>query len=350
MIPLFLIAAVTAPDSGTKANAAREAGRFDDAVRLYRQAVAAAPRWAEGWWYLGTIYYDRNQYPACRDTFRRFVTLDAKAAPGFAMLGLCEFQTREVTPARLHLEKAMSLGLPAGQQLTQVAQYHLMALQTKAGNFERALQIAALLAQTSEGQTPDVIAVTGIAALRRAIFPQELPAEDRELAFKMGRALLLVAERRARDAKTLFEEIVATYPTVPNVQYVYGLFLLASEPDRGVEELEKELKLQPDHLPALVSLSAELLKRRDAAAALPYAERAVRLAPNNFAARATLGRILVELNRVDAGIRELQYAVKLAPESAQVHFSLASAYAKAGMTAEAARERAEFARLRQSSP
>jgi len=347
---LLVAVSVVPPPSGVQANIAREAGRLDDAVRLYRQAVTTAPRWAEGWWYLGTIYYDRNQYAACRDAFRRFAMVETKSAPGFAMLGLCEFNDRDFPTALQHLEKATSLGLPARQQLTQVAEYHLMALQTKAGNFERALQIAAVVAQSPDGQTPDVIAVTGIAALRKPIFPQELPAEDRELAFKMGRALLLVAERRAIEAKKLFEEIVAAHPATPNVQYVYGLFLLASEPDRGVEELERELKLQPQHLPALISLSAELLKRGDAIAALRYSERAVELAPANFAARTTHGRVLVELNQLDAGIRELQHATKLEPDSAQAHFSLASAYAKAGRKEDAAHERAEFMRLKRNSP
>ena len=115
-------------------------------------------------------------------------------------------------------------------------------------------------------------------------------------------------------------------------------------------ELKNELNLQPDHLPALVSLSAELLKRGDASAALPYVERAVRLAPNNFAARTTHGRALVELNRLEEGIQDLRYAVQLEPGSAQAHYSLATAYARAGMKEEAARERAEFVRLKQKSP
>src|SRR5258708_6507820 len=35
-----------------KATAAREAGRFADAIALYRKGVAMRPGWDEGWWYL----------------------------------------------------------------------------------------------------------------------------------------------------------------------------------------------------------------------------------------------------------------------------------------------------------
>lgn len=347
MIALLLLAAsVPAPAVGQQAAAARAAGRLDAAVRLYRQGVAASPRWAEGWWYLGTIHYERDQYVPCRDAFRKFVALEAKSAPGFALLGLCEFHSGDFAAALQHMENAGSLGLPAGEKLTSVAQYHTMLLQTKAANFERALQLGTLLSRLPEGETPDVIAATGIAALRQPIFPQELDAGDRELVFKLGRAMLLAGQRRAIEAKKVFEEIVAAYPTRPNVNYAYASFLLASEPDRGIDELEKELAIQPDHLPSLISLAAELIKRGDLEKALVYSEKAVRVAPENFPARATHGRVLVEMDRIPEGTRELEYAVKLAPDSPQTRFALASAYAKAGRKEDAARERAEFVRLK----
>src|SRR4051812_38721835 len=47
----------------TEAGAAREADRVDEAVALYRQGVTLQPQWAEGWWYLATLYYDQNNYP-----------------------------------------------------------------------------------------------------------------------------------------------------------------------------------------------------------------------------------------------------------------------------------------------
>ena len=44
----------------TRADAAREAGRLDEAVPLYRKALAVRPTWKEGWWALGTILYDQD--------------------------------------------------------------------------------------------------------------------------------------------------------------------------------------------------------------------------------------------------------------------------------------------------
>ena len=333
------------PQISAQANQAREANQLDQAVRLYGQALQLNPRWTEGWWWLGTLHYDKDQYPQCRDAFRHFVGLDPKSPPGHAMLGLCEFQTKDFGAALTHLERAWSLGLPIEQQLTLVSLYHIVLLQTRTGNFERALQISRLLVRKDPNQAK-IIAAAGIAALRRPIFPQELPVDDRDLAMKLGAAALGLGDRPIEESYRLFEELIASYPNTPNIHYSFALILLANEPDRGVAELKSELQLNPDHLPANASLAFEYLKRGDPQSALPYAERAAKIAPGNFAARNAYGRALVELGNLGPGIKELETAVKLAPDSPQVHYSLGQAYAKAGRKEDAARERSEFARLK----
>src|SRR5688572_16277707 len=45
-----------------RADAAREAGRLDEAVALYRKALALRPAWKEGWWSLGTILYEQDAH------------------------------------------------------------------------------------------------------------------------------------------------------------------------------------------------------------------------------------------------------------------------------------------------
>src|SRR5580765_7989885 len=75
-----------------KADAAREAEQTEDAIRLYKSALKAKPDSAEGWWYLGLLYYESDQYPEGRDAFRRLTSLKRDMALAWAMLGLCEFE------------------------------------------------------------------------------------------------------------------------------------------------------------------------------------------------------------------------------------------------------------------
>ncbi len=331
----------------TQANAARDASRLPEAAALYRQAVAIAPRWTEGWWSLGTIEYERERFAEARDALRRYVALDAASGAGFALLGLSEYRTNQWPAALEHLERAMTLGLPPAEQLSSVARYHTMLLQNRAGNFERTLQLATLEAQ-QPAVAPEVVAVVGLAGLRRTQAPSEIAVDDREVIFKTGRAILFAAERRSAEARELLEEVLTLYPRVPNVNFVFASFLLANEADRGVELLRAELALNGRHLPALVSLAGEYLKRGEPKAALPLAKTAVEVAPANFPARTMLGRTLTELGDAEGAVRELLLAAKLEPNSPQVRFSLAAAYAKAGRAADAKRERDEFVRLKKT--
>jgi cytochrome c-type biogenesis protein CcmH/NrfG len=71
-----------------KANAARDAERLDEALVLYRKALALRPRWPEGWWSLGTIEYDQNAYTEAVRAFQKVVALSPKNGTAYVMLGL----------------------------------------------------------------------------------------------------------------------------------------------------------------------------------------------------------------------------------------------------------------------
>ncbi|HKX00337.1 MAG TPA: tetratricopeptide repeat protein [Bryobacteraceae bacterium] len=325
---------------------ARETNRLDEAIRLYREAVRLRPSWTEGWWYLGTMLYDQDRYPEAVTALRHFTELDAKVAPGWALLGLCEYQTKKYAPALAHIEQARHLGLGGNPEMDKVVQYHAALLLTRSGKFEAALEIFTRLVRRNE-ETPSMIEAAGIAALRKPILPEELAAADRELVLNAGRAVLDAAARRAAQAQTDFEQLVKNYPAAPNVHYLFGSFLLASNPDQGLAELKEELNISPRHVPALLQVALEYLKRGDAQAALPYAKKAVEIDAGSFAAHYALGRALVESGDLAKGVAELEISREQAPNSPQTRVALASAYAKAGRKQDAARERAAFLNLEQ---
>lgn len=333
--------------AASRAKAAREAENVPEAIAQYKKAVTLNPAWAEGWWYLGTIYYQTNQWAPCRDAFRKFTALEPKAGAGLALMGQCEFSLKEYGPALQHLEHGRSLGLPQGSPILYSSLYASALLLTRLENYERALFLLSSITQ-QQAETPESVMAAGIAALRRPIPPEAVPAEDRELVIRTGRAFLLAAARKAVEAKALFEELIADYPKVPNLHYTYGTFLLAGESDLAVEQFKKELELNPDHLPSLVTMSLELLARADSAAALPFAKRAVAIAPGNFTTHTALGKILLDQDDAAGAVKELELAVKIAPDSPQARYALASAYAKAGRKVEAAREREAFAKLKKA--
>jgi len=325
---------------------AREQERLEEAVQLYREGVRLRPDWKEGWWYLGTMFYDQDRYEEARAALRRFTVLDPKVAAAWAFLGLCEYETKAYDAALAHLEHATALGLDATSQLYTVAQYHATLLLTRSAKFEAALEILMKLAGQG-AETPSLVEAAGIAGLRKPLLPTELPPTERELVLLVGRAVMDTGARHPAEAQKEFESLVAGYPKTPNIHYLFGSFLMLSDPDAGLQQLKKELEISPRSLPALLQISFEYLRRSDAAAALPYARQGAKIDPQSFIAHNALGRALVDSGDMENGIKELELSKKQAPGSPQTRIALASAYAKVGRSEEAARERAEFLKLKQ---
>ncbi len=322
---------------------ARESERLDEAIRLYRQATRLRPSWTEGWWYLGTMFYELDRYEEGRDALRRYLALDPKAGPGHALLGLCLFQTKQYELSLVHLRQAGSLGF-GSPRIEQVALFHTGLLLARFEQFEEALRVYRDLVQLGN-ESAMVVEATGIAALRKPLLPAELPPQDREIVLLTGRAVSAASARRAAEADEAFKLLVARYPDAPNVHYLYGSFLLNSEPETGLKELLRELEISPRHLPALAQVAFEYQKRGEPDQGMKYAEKAVEVAPKSFVAHNALGRLLVDSGQLEKGIVELERSRQLAPDSPQTRFALASAYSQLGRKEDAEREMKEFQRL-----
>jgi tetratricopeptide (TPR) repeat protein len=328
-----------------RADDARAHDRIDEAIGLYQRALRQKPSWADGWWSLGTLYYDADRHEQCADAFTRFVALKPDVGPAHALLGLCNFGQRNYDAALQHLFRAQELGFAGNQPIREVALYHTTLALILKRNFEKAIeQLTALLA--AGPPSGPVRTAAGLAALRMSMLPDQVPERDRDLVGRLGDAMIAELERRPEDAARLLESTTAAYPKTPEVRYIYGSLLLQSDAGKGLEMLKSELEISPVHVPAMAAIAYEYLKENDATAALPYAQRAARLGPADFAARVAYGRALLETGRVPEAIQELETAVKLAPDSPHARFALANAYTRAGRTEDAERERKEFARLR----
>ena len=324
---------------------ARDTKRLAEALILYRKALKLKPDWAEGLWEAGSIEYDQDQYKECSADFRRLATLKPDQPPAWIMAGLCEYHLRDYAAALKSLLQAQQLGFQQGTDLARAARLHLALVLIKLSRFEKAITTLIELTR-SEKKTPESIVASGIAGLRKPWTPPEVPESERDKVFKLGDAMAAVMEQDSKDALEKFAVVVRDYPKDPNVHFRYGAFLMQQDPDRGIREIGKTLELEPDHIPALVSLANIYLKRDQAPAARPYAEKAVKLAPGDFATHVTLGRVLREADDTAGEVREFETAVRLAPASPESHFDLATAYAKLGRKGDAAREREEFRRLR----
>jgi tetratricopeptide (TPR) repeat protein len=327
-----------------QAGQAREANRLEESVALYLQALRIKPKWKEGWWYVGAMLYERDQYPGARDAFLRFVAIDQQFGPALALLGLCEFQLRQYEPSLAHLRAGNLLGVGENKELRRVTHYHEAILHNRFEQYELAYDVMSRMAD-ERWESPNMLLALGLSMLRMSYLPEDVPADKREMVFKTGRAASYLLLKRQNDAAREFKELAEAYPDAPGVHYAYGVYLLRDAPDAAIEQFRREIQISPNHVAARLQIAFEMIKEDRHAEALPFAEAAARLAPDLFAAHNALGRVLVETGDLDRGIKELELGAKLAPDSPEMHFALARAYIRAGRPKDAERARAEFTRL-----
>lgn len=330
------------------ADQARDSGRLDEAVKLYRRSLALNPKWAEGWWSLGTLYYDGDRYADAELAFEKVVVLDPKQGTARAMLGLCEFELGQPGRALKDIEASKTLGVLEDKQLRNVVMYHDGVLLQRAGQFEAAK--AALSSLCLNGVRSSELAGTfGMVALRmRDAAPPDPGTEAGQVVQHAGRGACLNAAKEYDAAKAEFETVIAQAPHFPLVHYAYGCVLVdARDIAAAIKEFEAEIEEQPKSvLPRLHIAVAEY--KVDSAVGLKFAEEAVELQPELPLGHYLLGLLLLDTGAYERAVPELEIARKAFPQEGRIDLSLATAYTHVGRTQDAARARAEFARKKQA--
>jgi len=329
--------------------AARAAELLDEAIRIYSEVTKLAPRRAEAWWYLGLAHYDKDHYSEAERAFARLVVLDPGNGAALAMLGLTEYQNGKHAAALKHLlaAKTARAPVPPGSEMDTVARFHLIALMNWAGQHDLASVLLQEFAKEKQ-ETPMLVEAAGVNLLRLPHLPGKVPPEDREAVQLAGQAVLLAWKGKHEEARKTAGALVERYPKRPNVHYTLGyVHLMAADDEAMAAEMEKEIAVTPNHVPARLQLANYWLKQGEAEKGLPYARQALELEPEQFMTHQMLGRLLLDLGQVKESITALEKAVQLAPECLLCHSVLANAYARDGRSADAEKQlkiRAEIAK------
>jgi tetratricopeptide (TPR) repeat protein len=329
----------------SQANSARDADRLDEALALYEKALALRPSWAEGWWSVGTIRYDRNKYADAARAFRRLLALRPNDGTAHAFLGLCEFELGHDDAAFQHIEQSRKIGLSGDPQFQHVVLFHEGVLLQRSGKFERAQEDLQQLCL--QGVESDEISSTlGLVLLRRKdTHPPALSTEEGGIIAGIGHSACLAGQKKYDEGRQILGTLVKQHPEYPAIHYAYGMFLLdAHAQQAAIDEFKREIENNPANVAAHLRIAATLYKT-DSNAGIAYAQQAVKLAPGVPLGHYLLGLLLLDTNAHERAIPELEIARKSFPRESKLYFALGSAYASAGRTREAAQARATFERL-----
>lgn len=331
----------------TQAQQAYHANRPDEAAELYARAVQLRPDWAEGWWAIGMIDYERDRYPECRDALNRMVELDSSAAPGWSLLGLCEFRTRQYDAAFQHLKKAHMLVPPTqpGGPLHDMADYHLAILLTQQGAFEVAQEILLKVARRVHSNS-DMMFAAGLPSLRMPILPSSVTAGQHDVVAMAGKTFWDLATQEPEVAEADFKALVAKYPKFPNVHYFYGTYLAARHPDDCAAEFRKELTITPDSAPARVQLALRYTLEDKLPEAVKLAREAVALSPDSVGPQLALAKALRTQGDNSGALAAYLAAERLDPVTPSIRLYLVNVYRALGRMDDMRRENSEYERIK----
>jgi tetratricopeptide (TPR) repeat protein len=313
--------------------------RLAEAAEVYRVLVKCAPRWAEGWWRLGSVEYDRGDFLAARNAFSSLIALHPENGLGYLFRGLAWLKTQHWPEALADLREARSRALGGERRLQVLAVRSEATALCRLGRYDEAFPLLRQLVN-AEPHNPGIHELMGVAVLR-LVYPAEgLPPAMQELARRAGLAFSRAETGQVLEGRREFEELLQERPDLPHGRYAYGVLLLAQDPDGAVLEFEKELRRDPNHLPALLQLGNEMLQREQRDRARLYIERALQVEPRSPAALGLMGRLLMEVGDMAAAAHWLEEAVRLAPENQKLHIQLARVYFRLGRREDALREQA----------
>lgn len=320
---LFLpFASATAPQSSdtsetfetlaTEATAARDTGRTNDAIAKYREGVTLRPNWEEGWWYVGTLLYDADQFGQAIPALRHVVELDPNVSAGWAFLGLCEFETGDYTGSFTHLQNADRLGFPDGSEIKRIALYHLGVLLNMRGEFDRAPVVLGEAAGSSA--LPEQIKTAlGMSLLRIPLLPAQLDTSNDGLIRAAGETAALLLNHQSGSALRNFEQMLQEYPHTPYLHYQYGIALQAIGKDKEAQfQFQEETRERPADGLAWIASAKLYLKEKNFAEALATAKRSTQLAPRSATAYELLAQVWQAQGRPDDAAEASRKATELA--------------------------------------
>ncbi len=339
-----------------RAAAARVAGRLDEAIALYRKALALEPQWPEGRFYLGTLLYEKDAFAEARAVLQPLVEAEPRSGPAWAFLGLSEFGLRQYGPALQHIERARALGLGSNESLILVARYHAAILSNRSSRFDKATELLVAIAR-AQPANPDLLLALGLNLLKRPLLPSEVKGDERRLVEKAGRAAYDQAAGRHEEARRGFEALRAEDAEVKGVAHAYRAFLAAYAPalvdpaerEQAIGQFRARLTDAPQDFEANLYLGL-LLGKSDLREATACLESAVAARPGSLEAAHELARLRMAAGQADEARAGLEEIVANDPSFVQAQDLLASAYEQLGRASDAGRAREAARRLAGGEP
>jgi len=338
--------------------AAHREGKLADAITLYRQALAYAPRYFDALHMLGTALAQQSSYPEAIELLSLAVQIRPNAAAAYCNLGNAQREGGHPDEAIASYDRALQIDPAQVNALCGrgLALHQLHRYEEALASFNAALRI--------EPGRFDLHSYRGnaLACLRR--LPEAVGAYNSalhfqpaswEALFNRGTALLelkrpkqalasfdAALQLRPNDAQTLnnrgialrelgnlpeslaaFEHAVAVAPDHLDSHSNRGIVLQAlNRLTEALASFDRALQIVPDHADVLCNRGTVLQALNRLPEALACYDRALAIAPAHAEALNNHGSALWELKHMKQALAEFERAVESRPDYAEAHANI----------------------------
>jgi tetratricopeptide (TPR) repeat protein len=273
----------------------QQEGRYEDAVRRYRIALALRPDYAAALVNLGNIFLELNRLDDASENFKAALALKANNPAAHYGLGQVALSQRAYAAAVDHFQTTLAQA-PAANRI----HYSLAMAYRGLGDAEK---------------VKEHLAQQGFVGVRVTD-----PIVDRLQDLIAGERLYLSRGKVAFEAKRYAD---------------------------AAAEFRKALAAKPDSVTALVNLGAALSQTGDVDGAIAQFEAALRIEPHQANAHYNLAVLLAQQNKHGAAITHLRWVFKTEPGDTSARYLLAQELVKAERLDEAV---VEFYRMVREAP
>ena len=285
--------------------------QFREAVGFYAKALQADPKLVPVHFNMAIALGRINEYPSAADHLRTFLKSYPQEPRAHQLLGLCLTETGDLRGALPELELSYRLNPKDASIL-----YSLAYANARAGDADRAAE----LLSKYEADAAQANLIRGLIEYRRGRFTE---------------------------AKTLFEQVLASKPdTVPALTALGRLELLDHNDGKAIDLLERALGMNPSDAESTYQLGVLYDRNGRTAEGVKLLRRAITLRASYPDPHYHLGRIAMDRKDYKTALAELELARRLLPDQEAIRLLLGRTYQALGRLDEARLEFAEVRRLK----
>jgi protein O-GlcNAc transferase len=333
---------------------ALQAGKADDAERLFRAVLRAEPKHIGALNLMGVVLMQRKRFGDAEDYFRRALQENPRSEATLYNYGLVLKALVRPAEAVEQFTRALAINSSVAETWNNraTALNDLKRYEEAIGDFDKALALQPHYAEAlyNKGKSlaalgrceaavaafEDALAINGSLAeawlgrgnalFERDEHKQALESFDRAVAIKpdlveawLGRGNLLLALRRYTDAASAYDRVLALKPDLAQAWFGSGkIFFEHKRYDEAFAAYDQTLKLDPTVAQAWVGRGSVFFERQQFDEALGDYKKAVSLKPELAAGWLLIGNVHLQQKHYDDARAAYDEAERLSPDLAEL--------------------------------